>query len=94
MPHFVYILASRPDGALYTGRTRDLRNRVEAHHAGLSKHTAKYNIRTLVWFEEHEDFEPSLRRERTIKRWRRDWKNALITEANPSWQDLTSQIPS
>ncbi|MDF1669576.1 MAG: GIY-YIG nuclease family protein [Roseovarius sp.] len=94
MPHFVYILASRPDGALYTGRTQDLRNRIEAHRAGLSQHTAKYNIRTLVWFEEHEDFEPSLRRERTIKRWRRDWKNALITEANPSWQDLTSQIPS
>lgn len=94
MPHFVYIMASRPAGALYTGRTHDLRNRVVAHQAGLSEHTAKYNIRKLVWFEEHEDFETSLRRERSIKRWRRDWKLALFTEHNPNWQDLTYLIPS
>lgn len=94
MVHFVYIMASRPCGALYTGRTRNLRNRVEAHRAGLSEHTAKYNIKRLVWFEEHMDFDTSLRRERAIKRWRRDWKNALITKANPDWHDLTAQIPS
>ncbi|MEQ8899177.1 MAG: GIY-YIG nuclease family protein [Roseovarius sp.] len=94
MAHFVYIMASRPAGALYTGRTHNLRSRVVAHRAGLSEHTAKYNIRKLVWFEEHEDFETSLRRERSIKRWRRDWKLALVTEHNPNWQDLTYLIPS
>jgi len=93
MAHFVYIMASRPCGALYTGRTKDLRARIEAHRAGQSKHTAKYNIKRLVWFERHEDFEPSLCRERSIKRWRRDRKIALITNANPNWQDITTQIP-
>lgn len=93
MVHFVYILASRPGGAIYVGRTRDLRARVEAHRAGLSRHTSRYNIRTLVWFERHPEFEPSLRRERSLKRWRRAWKDALITQANPTWQDITHLIP-
>ncbi len=94
MVHYVYILASRSCGALYTGRSRNLRTRVEAHRAGLSAHTEKYNIKRLVWFEEHTDFDASLRRERAIKRWRRDWKIVLITNANPNWHDLTAQIPS
>lgn len=93
MPHFVYIMASRPGGALYIGRSRNLRARIEAHRAGLSEHTAKYKIRTLVWFEEHAAFEPSLQRERALKRWRRGWKDALITEFNPNWQDMTHAIP-
>lgn len=93
MTHFVYIMASRPFGALYTGRTHDLRSRVGAHRAGLSAHTAKYNIGRLIWFEPLDDFETSLRRERSIKRWHRAWKIALITSANPDWRDVTSEIP-
>jgi putative endonuclease len=93
MGHFVYIMASRPDGALYTGRTGNLRQRVEAHRAGHCAHTAKYKIKKLVWFEYHDAFETSLRRERAVKRWRRAWKNALVTESNPNWHDLTAVIP-
>ncbi|WP_412555389.1 GIY-YIG nuclease family protein [Shimia sp. MIT1388] len=94
MSHFVYIMASRPGGALYVGRTTDLLLRVQAHRAGLSTHTNKCNIKTLVWFEVHESFEPSLRRERAIKRWRRDWKVKLITDANPNWHDITALVPA
>jgi putative endonuclease len=94
MPHFVYIMASRPCGAIYIGRTANLGPRVEAHRAGHSVHTAKCKIRTLVWFEPHADFETSLRRERAIKRWPRAWKNTLIAERNPQWQDISAHIPS
>ncbi|GGL69493.1 GIY-YIG nuclease family protein [Wenxinia marina] len=93
MPHYVYILASRPGGAIYIGRTRNLRQRIEAHRAGLSLHTSKYGIRTLVWFEAHDDFETSLRRERAIKRWHRAWKDQLITGANPDWKDVIHALP-
>ncbi|MFN3645584.1 MAG: GIY-YIG nuclease family protein [Gemmobacter sp.] len=93
MAQFVYIMASRPAGAIYIGRTGNLTARVAAHRAGLSAHTAKYNIRTLVWFEVHEDFATSLKRERAIKRWPRAWKNALIAERNPHWQDISGHIP-
>jgi putative endonuclease len=93
MAHWVYIMASRPGGALYVGRTTNPRARIEAHRAGLSAHTAKYKIKTLVWFEEHTDFETSLRRERSLKRWRRTWKDQLILKANPGWRDVTHLLP-
>jgi len=93
MAHFVYIMASRPCGAIYIGRTANLSSRVEAHRAGASLHTAKYKIHALVWFEAHDDFAASLQRERAIKRWPRAWKNALIAERNPNWQDVTAHIP-
>lgn len=93
MTHFVYIMASRPGGALFVGRTRDLRAHVEAHRSGLSRHTAKYKIRTLVWFEAHEAFDAALLRERRIKGWKRPWKDALITRVNPNWKDVTYSIP-
>ena len=94
MAQFVYIMASRPGGAIYVGRTGNLAARVQAHRAGQSAHTAKYNIRTLVWFEMHDDFAASLQRERAIKRWPRPWKNALIAARNPHWQDVAAHIPT
>jgi putative endonuclease len=88
------MLASRPGGALYVGLTNDLRRRVEQHRAkAVPGHTAKYNITTLVWFEEHARRAEALVRERRIKGWRRQWKEALIHEANPDWHDITAQIP-
>ena len=88
MPHYVYIMASRPNGAIYVGRTDDLAARVSSHKRSTSHHTARYGIHRLVWFEAHDSFDASLTRERRLKRWRRAWKNALIAERNPEWDDL------
>ena len=94
MPHFVYILASRPGGALYVGSTNDLRRRVDQHRAEVfGGHTAKYGIKTLVWFEVHDRFVDAFVRERSIKRWLRTWKDQLIMDVNPEWRDLTAYIP-
>lgn len=94
MSYFVYILASRPGGALYVGATRDLRRRVEQHRAkAVPGHTAKYNITTLVWFEKHPTLAEALLRERRIKAWRRLWKEQLIMALNPDWRDVTGQVP-
>ena len=94
MPYYVYILASRPRGAIYVGSTNDLRKRISQHQAGgVSGHTKRYGITTLVWFERHEQLEPSLVRERQIKRWRRIWKEQIVEVINPKWQDISDQIP-
>lgn len=94
MAFYVYILCSRPRGALYVGVTSDLRRRMEQHRSGMAAgHTAKYNIHRLVWVEPHDELEPARIRERRIKRWHRQWKIDLIEAANPCWRDLTDQIP-
>ncbi len=94
MGYFVYIMGSRPGGALYTGSTNNLRRRVEEHRSkSIPGHTATYNITQLYWFEEHETYGLALERERRIKGWKRSWKDQLIMAANPEWRDVTVDIP-
>ena len=94
MPYFVYMMASRPGGAIYLGSTNDLRRRVEEHRSkAVPGHTAKYNITTLVWFAVFDTYAEAYAQERRMKKWRRLWKEQAIMEANPSWQDVTAQIP-
>jgi len=46
----------------------------------------------LVWFEVDDDIEAAILREKKIKKWRRDWKIALIEADNPDWLDLWDAI--
>ena len=86
---FVYIMASKRNGTLYTGVTWDLLNRVQAHRDGRgSAFCKKYGVTRLVWFEEHPLYADAIRRETSIKRWKRDWKLALIEKVNPNWDDF------
>jgi len=95
MPYYIYILASRPDGALYVGVTNDLIRRVYEHREGLGGgFTRRYNIKQLVHFEIFPDIRDALQREKNIKRWPRAYKVNLITETNPAWADLYDEIIS
>ena len=85
----VYLLATRKDGPLYVGVTSDLVKRAFEHHShAVPGFAARYNIDRLVWYEMHETAEAAIVREKRIKRWRREWKIALIEAANPEWNDL------
>jgi putative endonuclease len=87
--YFVYMLASKLQGTLYVGVTNDLRRRVTEHRDGMVPgFTKKYGVTKLVWFERHGDIRGAIAREKTLKRWRRDWKCNLIEEDNPRWADL------
>jgi putative endonuclease len=89
----VYILASRPGGAIYIGATSDLVRRVWEHRQGFVEgFTKKYNIHRLVHFETYDDVRDAIQREQTMKHWRRDWKAALIERDNPDWRDLYDEI--
>lgn len=88
---FVYILASGRNGTLYVGVTNDLMRRVAEHKAKLVPgFTRKYGVDRLVWTEPHGSILEARARERTLKRWHRAWKIALIEEVNPEWRDLSS----
>ncbi|MBL8547148.1 MAG: GIY-YIG nuclease family protein [Hyphomonadaceae bacterium] len=86
---WVYILASRHYGTLYVGSTRDLIRRIYEHKEELIPgFTKNYGVKTLVWFEAHESVAAAYGREKSIKRWKRDWKISLIEKDNPHWEDL------
>ena len=86
---YVYLLSSRPYGTLYLGVTRDLGRRVYEHktkaHPGF---TATNGVDRLVWMEAYDSIVDAIAREKMLKKWRRDWKIALIEEMNPAWDDL------
>jgi putative endonuclease len=86
---FVYIMANRKNGTIYTGVTSDLAARTHAHREGLiGGFTRQHGCKTLVWFEAHEDLQDARRRELQIKEWKRAWKIRLIEEYNFEWNDL------
>jgi putative endonuclease len=86
---FVYILASRRNGTLYIGVTSDLLGRMEQHREGIgSAFVKKYGVCRLVHFEEYPLYTDAMRRETSLKRWKRAWKLALIEKHNPQWIDL------
>ena len=86
---FVYILASKKYGTLYTGVTSNLIKRIDEHKNGLAEgFTKKYNVKTLVYYERHMTAEAAICREKRIKEWKRLWKIELIEKGNPGWDDL------
>jgi len=93
--YFVYILASRRNGTLYVGVSNDLIRRMAQHRDGqVEGFTARYGIKTLVYFEMHHDILEAIAREKRIKRWRRAWKLELIESTNPDWRDLWDDLTS
>jgi len=90
---YVYLLASRKQGTLYLGVTRDLIRRIYQHREKLTPgFTSRYDVRRLVWFEAYDDPINAITREKEIKKWRRAWKIALIEKENPEWRDLYPEI--
>ena len=85
----VYILASKRNGALYIGITSNLLDRMQQHRDGVgSAFVKKYGVTRLVYFEEYPLYADAIRRETAMKRWKREWKIALIEKHNPRWDDL------
>ena len=50
--------------------------------------TKKYNCTKLVYYEEFNDIEAAIAREKQLKRWRQEKKIYLIESMNPEWKDL------
>jgi len=75
---------------LYTGVTNDLMRRVYEHKNKMTAgFTKKYNITRLVYFEETNDVQSAITREKEIKGWLRSKKITLIESKNPKWKDLS-----
>ena len=91
--YFVYILASKRNGTIYIGVTSNLPKRIWEHKNNLVEgFTKKYNVHNLVYFEQTENVNSALLREKQLKKWKREWKIELIEKDNPQWKDLYEKI--
>ncbi len=85
----VYMMSNRKHGTLYTGVTSMFIKRIFEHRDGVIEGlTEKYGLKRLVWYELHESMTAAIQREKTIKKYKREWKLNLIERENPNWDDL------
>jgi putative endonuclease len=91
--YYVYILSNKKNGTLYVGVTSNLIKRVWEHKQKIiDGFTKKYDIDRLVYFEEINDPDIAIRREKRLKKYSREWKINLIRKENPAWDDLYNRI--
>jgi len=89
----VYLLASKRNGTLYLGVTSDLIKRAWEHkNSVIEGFTKRHQIHNLVWYEQHVDMRSAIAREKSMKKWKRDWKIELIEKENPEWEDLYDSL--
>ncbi len=84
-----YMMASEYRGTIYIGVTGQLIGRIQSHREeALRGFTKRYDVKRLVWFEPFEDMRMAIQREKSLKRWPRQWKMNLIEWDNPHWEDM------
>lgn len=89
MHYYVYFLTGANNKVLYIGRTQDLLKRISQHRQKLVQgFSARYHLNKLVYFETYDKPLAAAEREYKLKRWRREWKNSLISQMNVEWRDL------
>ena len=89
--YYVYIMSSS-NGTLYIGVSNDLVRRISEHRQGLIKgFTKKYQCYKLIYYENYSDIKQAISREKQLKNWNRNKKQALIKQVNPYWKDLSEE---
>jgi putative endonuclease len=84
-------MTNKFQGVLYVGVTDNIDERVKEHKLKVypKSFTAKYNCDNLVYIEEFSDGNEAAKREKKLKKWKREWKIKLIEDFNPSWMDIS-----
>ena len=91
--YYVYLLTNWNNTVMYVGMTNDLERRIFEHKGKSVKgFTEKYNVSKLVYYEQTLDVNAAIAREKEIKKWRREKKDALVKQANSGWRDLSDEF--
>jgi putative endonuclease len=86
-------MANKRNGTMYLGVTSNLVQRAYQHRNGLIEgFTKDNNCKLLVWFETFESIQDARECELRMKKWKREWKLALIEKQNPLWNDLYDSL--
>ena len=95
--YYVYITTNKNKTVLYTGITNDLRRRLweheqSSHVPNTKSFTGKYNAYYLIYYEVYGQVTDAIAREKEIKGWRSEKKEALINKMNPEWKFLNDEV--
>jgi predicted GIY-YIG superfamily endonuclease len=86
-------MANKRNGALYTGVTSDLPQRVFQYREGLIPgFTSQYGCKILVYYQFYEDMTDAIAREKQVKGGSRLRKLMLIDRFNPEWKNLYADL--
>ena len=87
--YYIYILTNKYRTTFYIGVTNNLSKRILEHNENKgSIFTQKYNLKSLIYYEEFTSIKEAIAREKQLKNWKREWKLNLIRESNPMLKDL------
>jgi putative endonuclease len=92
--YFVYILTNDDRHAvLYLGVTNDLERRANEDSLGQgSAFARRYKTHKLIYFEAYPDPPSAMAREKQLKNWSRQKKEALNAKSNPEWRNLMEEM--
>ena len=83
-------MTNKNNTVIYVGVSTNLTKRVYQHKTKVYKgFTSKYNCDKLVYFEEFDDINQAIAREKQIKSGNRKRKEDLINTENSEWNDLS-----
>ena len=87
------MLTNRSRVVLYLGVTNSLERRLWFHgNTEADTFVKRYNLDCLVYYESYQKPSDAIAREKQLKRWRRQKKNALVETLNPKWHDLGKEL--
>jgi putative endonuclease len=91
--YYLYMMTNRSRVVLYTGVTNSLERRLWRHgHSTKPTFTKRYNANRIVYYECYNAIRDAISREKEIKGWRREKKDALVEALNPNWEDLGAKM--
>lgn len=86
--NYIYVLAKKKRGDLFVGVTRNLSACIEQ----LRSKADPASLPLLVYYEQQPDEDEAKGRRDVLRNWNTEWKNELVEDANPRWQDLYPQL--
>ena len=91
--YYVYMMTNWNNQVLYVGVTNNLFRRVHEHISqSYPGFTENYNLDKLVYFEQFNDVNQVIAREKQLKGWTREKKNRLVNSFNADWLDLSKDL--
>ncbi|MBQ4598293.1 MAG: GIY-YIG nuclease family protein [Clostridia bacterium] len=91
--YYIYILTNFTDKVMYIGMTNNLMRRLYEHkNACVEGFTKKYHVHKLVYYEAYKTPLEAIKREKQLKTWSRNKKDALVKNTNPAFHDLANEL--